>query len=60
MNNITRFSKIHSPCFSASHIVEMNHAMNAMTRNNGEDPRDIMIDLTLHELNILVAALEAK
>ena len=60
MNNITRFSKINSPCYSASHIIEMASAINEHAYKTKQDPRSIEIPLTLHELNILVAALEAK
>ena len=60
MNNVSRFNKVQSPCFSASHIVEMRDALNTMARQNNNDPRNIEISMTLHELNILVGVLEAR
>lgn len=60
MNNVIRFCKIEDPCFSISHIIEMCDALNIINYKNGRDPRDVEIGVTLHELNILVDALEAR
>lgn len=56
MLNVSRFNKIESPCWSAAHIAEMREALNKSAKSQGKDPRDVMIELSLHELNILVNA----
>jgi len=58
--NITRFNKVESPCWSASHIVELRDALNDMAKSRGQEPRDVAVEITLHELNLLVEAIKVK
>jgi len=57
---VIRFDKIESPCWSASHLLEMHGAMNRDAIRQETDPRDVVINLSLHEFNLLVKSIKGK
>lgn len=60
INNVSRFDKLNSPCYSASHLIEMSQELNKQALDYNVDPREALVNLSLHELNILISALKIR